>query len=284
MLCTKPPPKRVVTLALRWSRRMTVSEPDTLGASSRRSVRAPKSCVTVSRVPAGFWPAPGPQPAAAAASTTRSAHDTARRRRPRVLADVEHTAVAAPPGGGVAVEGLVDGLDIEHVVPAAEPIGQQVLDRGAVADREVESAAAPGSDEPLPAAAEREAALPDAAREPQLDGADAGAALGDGDADQPRGEPGPAIGVPVARTEHPRARRGAVDGRARDGLRGRLGRGADGDRQRIRADPPGLRRLQPLEPGLREGHARIAGRVGRRTAHGRTRDGSTGPLVGHVDG
>src|SRR3954462_8318513 len=130
MLCTKPPPKRVVTFALRWSRRMTVSEPETFGASRSRCAREPKSCVTVRRVTPGALPAPAPQPASGAASAPRSASSAAGRigrlRRFGVgLANVEHTAVAAPLAHGVAVEGLVDRLGVEHVVAPAEALRQQ---------------------------------------------------------------------------------------------------------------------------------------------------------------
>src|SRR3954471_21796197 len=118
MLCTNPPPKRVVTLALRSSRRMTVSWPETFGAVNTRPAREPKSCVTVSRVPAGALPAPAPHPASGAASAPRSATSAAGRidrvRGAGVLANVEHTAVAAPLPRGVAVEGAVDGDRIEH--------------------------------------------------------------------------------------------------------------------------------------------------------------------------
>ena len=45
--CTKSPPKRVVTFALRWVTRMTVSAPETLASSIASTVRAPKSRVAV---------------------------------------------------------------------------------------------------------------------------------------------------------------------------------------------------------------------------------------------
>src|SRR3954452_3443328 len=122
MLWTKPPPKRVVTLALRCSRRMTVSEPDTFGVASSCCLREPKSCVTVRRVCDGALPAPAPQPAGSAASAPRSASSAAGR---RALADVEDTAVAAPDSDGVPVERLVDRARVEHVVPARQALGQQ---------------------------------------------------------------------------------------------------------------------------------------------------------------
>src|SRR4051794_6532804 len=166
MLCTKPPPKRVVTLALRSSRRMTVSWPETFGAVNTRPAREPKSCVTVSRVPAGALPAPAPHPASGAASAPRSARSAAGRidrfrTLRRVLANVEHTAVAAPLPDGVAVEGLVDRLDVEHVMAAAEALRQQEREVAARRDREEEPAAALRADEPVAPAAEREAAVAD---------------------------------------------------------------------------------------------------------------------------
>src|SRR3954452_8034952 len=154
MLCTNPPPKRVVTFALRSSRRMTVSWPDTFGAVNIRPAREPKSCVTVSRVPAGALPAPAPHPARGAASAPRSATSTAGRvarfrTLRRVLANVEHTAVAAPLPDGVAVEGLVDRLGVQHVVAAAQALRQQEREVGPVAHREEEPAAALRADEPV---------------------------------------------------------------------------------------------------------------------------------------
>src|SRR3954451_9869846 len=135
MLWTKPPPKRVVTFVLRWSRRMTVSEPDTFGASTSRCARAPKSCVTVSFVSAGVLPAPAPQPASSAASAPRSAGSAASR---RALANVEDTAVAAPDADGVPVERVVDCRNVEHVVPARELLRQQVGEVRLAADGEEE--------------------------------------------------------------------------------------------------------------------------------------------------
>src|SRR3954470_20092703 len=154
MLCTNPPPKRVVTFALRSSRRMTVSWPEPFGAVNSRPAREPKSCVTVSRVPAGALPAPAPHPASGAASAPRSARSAAGRidrfrRLRRVLANVEHTAVAAPLPDGVAVEGAVDGDRIEHVVAAAEAPRQQEREVAARTRREEEPAAAPRADEPV---------------------------------------------------------------------------------------------------------------------------------------
>src|SRR4051794_3250998 len=171
MLCTRPPPKRVVTFAFRSSSRMTVSWPETLGAVSSCCRREPKSCVTVSRVAAGALPAPAPHPASGAASAPRSASSAAGRidrvRSAGVLANVEHTAVAAPLPRGVAVEGAVDGDRIEHVVAAAEALRQQEREAGAVAGGEEEPAAALRADEPLAPPTEREAAVADAPREPQ---------------------------------------------------------------------------------------------------------------------
>src|SRR3954467_6908821 len=196
MLCTKPPPKRVVTLGLRSSRRMTVSWPDTFGAVNIRPAREPKSCVTVSRVPAGAppapapppasLPAPAPHPASGTASAPRSARSAAGRidrfrKLRRVLANVEHTAVAAPLPHGVAVEGAVDGDRIEHVVAAREALRQQEAEARPIAGGEEEAAAAPHADEALARAAEREAALPDAPRQAQLHAAHARARLRDGD-------------------------------------------------------------------------------------------------------
>src|SRR3954452_8240593 len=144
MLWTKPPPKRVVTFALRWSRRMTVSEPETFGASRSRCARKPKSWVTVRRVSAGALPAPAPQPASGAASAPRSASSAAGR---PALANVEDTAVAAPIPDGVAVERLVDRLDVEHVVTARQALRQQVREVLPVADGEEEPRAALRADE-----------------------------------------------------------------------------------------------------------------------------------------
>src|SRR4051812_5556384 len=153
MLCTKPPPKRVVTLALRSSRRMTVSWPETFGAVNARPAREPKSCVTVSRVSAGALPAPAPHPASGAASAPRSATRAAGRidrfRSAAVLANVEHTAVAAPLPDGVAVEGAVDGDRVEDVVAAGQALGQQEAEARPVARAEEEPAAALRADEPL---------------------------------------------------------------------------------------------------------------------------------------
>src|SRR3954464_13055460 len=169
MLCTNPPPKRVVTFALRSSRRMTVSWPETFGAVNTRPAREPKSCVTVSRVPAGALPAPAPHPASGAASAPRSATSAAGRidrvrSVRRVLANVEHTAVAAPLPDGVAVEGAVDGDRVEDVMAAREALRQQEAEARPIAGGEEEAAAAPHADEALARAAEREAALPDAPR------------------------------------------------------------------------------------------------------------------------
>src|SRR3954468_8125010 len=213
MLWTKPPRKRVVTFALRWSRRMTVSEPETFGASRSCCARAPKSCVTVSRVSAGALPAPAPQPASGAASAPRSASSAAGR---AALANVEDTAVAAPVPDAVAVERPVDRLDIEHVVAAAEPPRKQVREVLPIAHGEEEPGAALRADEPLAAAAVRGAAVPDAAGEPDLHAADARAPLGHGNVDEARREPREAVDVAAARAEQPGARGGAVDGDAGD--------------------------------------------------------------------
>src|SRR5215211_4393492 len=172
MLCTNPPPKRVVTFALRCSSRMTVSEPETSGASRRRSARTPKSWVTVSRVPAGFSPAPAPQPADSAASAPRSASSAAGRRRPG-LANVEDTAVATALAHAVAVERPVDRHDVEHVMAARQLLREQVVDRAAVADREEEPAAALRADEPLAPPAVGRAAVAGPPGEADLQGADA---------------------------------------------------------------------------------------------------------------
>src|SRR3954469_9917723 len=238
MLWTKPPPKRVVTFALRWSRRMTVSEPETFGASRSCCARAPKSCVTVSRVSAGALPAPAPQPASGAASAPRSASSAAGR---AALANVEDTAVAAPVPDAVAVERPVDRLDVEHVVPAAEALGQQVREVGAVAHGEEEPTAALRADEPLAATAEREAAVAEPAGEADLHAAHAGTALGDRDPDEPRRELREAVDVAAARAEEAGARGGAIDGHAGDGLArgarggGSLAGGGDGERHSHRA-------------------------------------------------
>src|SRR3954449_3475324 len=237
MLWTKPPPKRVVTFVLRWSRRMTVSEPDTFGASTSRCARAPKSCVTVSFVSAGVLPAPAPQPASSAASAPRSAGSAAGR---RALANVEDTAVAAPHPDAVPVERLVDRPDIEHVVPARQALRQQVREVLAVAHTEEEPGAALRADEPLAPPAVREAALPHLAGEPELDRAHARAALGDGDVDEARGERAEAVDVPAARAQQAGARRGAVDRDAGDALCG-CGRRADRHEERVGADRARLR-------------------------------------------
>src|SRR5438876_800626 len=47
MLCTKPPPYRVETLAFRCSRRMTVSEPPAFGWSNCATGWVPKAAVMV---------------------------------------------------------------------------------------------------------------------------------------------------------------------------------------------------------------------------------------------
>src|SRR4051812_2933580 len=216
MLCTKPPPKRVVIFALRWSSRMTVSEPETFGASSSRCAREPKSCVTVRRVCAGVLPAPAPQPASSAASAPRSASDAMRR---PALADVEDTAVAAPIAHGVAVEGLVDRLHVEDVVPAGQALRQQEREVRAVARGEEEPAAALRADEPLAAPAEREAAVAEPAGQAELHGAHPRAALRDPNLDQARREPREAVRVTVARREQAGLRRGAIGSRPRGALR-----------------------------------------------------------------
>src|SRR3982750_4114386 len=133
MLWTNPPPKRVVTFVLRWSRRMTVSEPETFGASTSRCARFPKSCVTVSFVSAGVLPAPAPQPASSAPSAPRSAGSAADRRG---LAHVEHTAVAAPYADAVAVERLVNRIYVQDVMPTGQALGQEVCEVLAVAHTE----------------------------------------------------------------------------------------------------------------------------------------------------
>src|SRR6476659_2581699 len=209
MLWTKPPPNRVVTLALRWSSRITVSEPDTFGASTSRWARDPKSCVTVSRVPPGAFPGPAPQPASSAASAPRSASSAAGRGR---LANVEDTSVAAPISHAVAVERLVDRRHVEDVVAARQARREQVGEVGAVADREEEPGPALRPDEPFALAAVGEAAVTDAAREPQLHGAHARPALRHGDVDEPRGELREAIDVAAARAEQAGAGGGAIDG------------------------------------------------------------------------
>src|SRR5919202_2450921 len=230
MLWTKPPPKRVVTFALRCSSRITVSWPDTLGAAKTRWAREPKSCVTVSCVPAGALPAPAPHPASGAASAPRSAASAAGRIDRRrsvlvVLANVEDTAVAAPLPHGVAVEGLVDRLDVEHVVAAAEALRQQEREVGAVAHREEEPAAALRADEPVAAPAEREAAVADPPGEPQLHGPDPRTALRHRDVDEPRRELREPVDVAAAGAEQARDRWRAVDDGARHGT-------ARGDRDR----------------------------------------------------
>src|SRR3954469_17939497 len=269
MLWTKPPPKRVVTFALRWSRRMTVSEPETFGASRSCCARAPKSCVTVSRVSAGALPAPAPQPASGAASAPRSASSAAGR---AALANVEDTAVAAPVPDAVAVERPVDRLDVEHVVPAAEALGQQVREVGAVAHGEEEPAAALRADEPLAAAAEREAAVADPAGEADLHAAHARTALGDRDPDEPRRELREAVDVAAARAEEAGARGGAIDGHAGDGLRGgnrRLARYGDRDEKLVRPHGVGRLGLEALDAGLRERPLGFPGGIGRRPADAR---------------
>src|SRR6476659_396667 len=250
MLWTKPPPNRVVTLAFRWSRRITVSEPDTFGASNSRGARDPKSCVTVSRVPPGALPGPAPQPADSAASAPRSASSAAGRPR---LANVEHTAVAAPISHAVAVERPVDRRHVEDVVAPRQARREQVGEVRAVADREEEPGPALRADEPLALAAVGEAAVADAAREPQLHGAQPGPALGHGDVDEPRGELREAVDVAAARREQARARGGAID-RRRGHAGHALRRGAaHGDDERVRPDRARLRRLEPLGSGRREG-------------------------------
>ena len=69
MPCTKSPPKRVVTFALRWVTRMTVSAPETFASATASSGRAPKSRVTVRLTGlSGSSPGPMPQPPSAAAA------------------------------------------------------------------------------------------------------------------------------------------------------------------------------------------------------------------------
>ena len=148
---------------------MTVSAPATFASGSASSDVAPKSRVTVSATGAsGLDPAPAPQPAERRA-----------RRAPQpasaLLADMEDDAVAAAPARVVAVEGLVDRVDVEHVAPARQPRGQQVVDRAAVADGEprARGRAAAGlvvEPEALEAAAEVRAAPAVVARQAQLDG------------------------------------------------------------------------------------------------------------------
>jgi hypothetical protein len=138
MLCTKPPPKRVVIFALRWSSRMTVSEPETFGASRRAAARAEVLRDGEPRA-AGALPAPRRSRRAApralrGARQRRAAGRSSERRR--------HCGCGRGPHG-VAVERPVDRLDVEHVVPAREALGQQVREVGAVADREEEPGAEP---------------------------------------------------------------------------------------------------------------------------------------------
>ena len=132
--CTKPPPKRVATLALRCSSRMTVSSPSVCGvapSAPRRACRSPS--VTVRRDARGDSPAPRPQPAAAVASAARSARRwRSSRRRTR-------------PGCGFARAGRRRcprrrSLEVEHVAAAAERLGQQVGPVGLGADREPRAA------------------------------------------------------------------------------------------------------------------------------------------------
>src|SRR3954462_11907960 len=115
MLCTKPPPKRVVIFALRWSSRMTVSEPETFGAARSRCAREPKSCVTVRGGCDGALPAPAPHPSRRAASAPGRPGSPSSR---PALAKGEGNALAAADPLGVAVDRTVGHLDVEHVVPA----------------------------------------------------------------------------------------------------------------------------------------------------------------------
>src|SRR3954470_24553005 len=170
--CTKSPPKRVATLALRCSTRMTVSSPATFARGRSTSARAPKSRVTVSPTPpSGAAPGPTPQPpATAAAAATSSAANP-------VLADIEDDAVAAAAARVVAVEGLVDRVDVEHVVPARKRARQQVGRVLAVADGEPEpvgGTAAARAAQALELAAEVRAAAAVVAGEAQLDRQQAG--------------------------------------------------------------------------------------------------------------
>src|SRR4029079_11470349 len=94
------------------------------------------------------------------------------------------------------------------------------------ADREEEPGPALRTEEPLALDAVAEAAVADAAREPQLRGAHARPALGHGDVDEPRGELGEAVRVAAAGAEQAGARGGAVDGRTGTALARRGGRTA----------------------------------------------------------
>src|SRR3954471_24151019 len=127
---------------------MTVSDPETFGASNVSSCRVPKPSVIVRRAPLGASPAPTPQPAA----TKVAASSAARTAVVRVLADTEHDAVATALQRAVDVAGAVGHLHVEHPAARAQPGGQQVRPVLPVAGGEpaaVSCAAVLGPDEPL---------------------------------------------------------------------------------------------------------------------------------------
>src|SRR3954452_10235242 len=174
---TKPPPKRVVTFALRCRSRITVSSPSIRGPSTRSTARWPKAVVTLSSTPDGALPAPTPPPLAPAARpgpAARCPGGGARRGRPGARApassdDDRHPRAAAhEPLRDDA--GAVDRADVQDVAPARQPARELVAEGRAGADgeeRPVGGAAAARPDEPLPAAVEPLAAVAVLARQPQ---------------------------------------------------------------------------------------------------------------------
>ena len=120
-------------LGVSWVTRMTVSAPETFASAIASTGRAPKSRVAVRLTGlSGSSPGPTPHPPRPAAT----ALPAAARSPSALLPDMEDDAVAAAPASVVAVARLVDGLDVEHVAPAAQLLRQQVVDLLAVADRE----------------------------------------------------------------------------------------------------------------------------------------------------
>ena len=116
--CTKPPPKRVVTFALRCSSRITVSDAADLGRRRRaRAAASPKPSVTVSARRVGSPPAPTPQPPA-----PQRAARTQERRPRAVLARRRNTTRLRPrcERRCRALPARSVDLDVEHVAAACQ--------------------------------------------------------------------------------------------------------------------------------------------------------------------
>src|SRR3978361_253978 len=115
---------------------MTVSAPATFARSRPSNPRSPNARVLCRRpAPSGLLPGPRPQPPTAAA-----AHSSA---MSRLLRDIEDDAIGPPAARIVAVEGLVDDVDVEDVAPARQGARQEVVDVRAVADAEPEAVGGP---------------------------------------------------------------------------------------------------------------------------------------------